>query len=102
MSEFAEVQKIDQEIEALQAKKKALLGEQRKEALNAARQAIRTYGFSAAELGFSGGGAAVRKRAPKYANPANPSQTWSGGARPKWVAEYLAGGGTITDLLIKR
>lgn len=39
--------------------------------------------------------------APKYANPADSSQQWSGrGRRPAWVVDYLAGGGDINNLLI--
>ncbi len=37
----------------------------------------------------------------KYANPANPSQTWSGrGRRPRWVEAALADGKTLDDLSI--
>ncbi|MFN7002889.1 MAG: H-NS family nucleoid-associated regulatory protein [Roseinatronobacter sp.] len=39
--------------------------------------------------------------APKYANPADKSQTWTGrGRKPKWVADALAGGKTLEDLAI--
>lgn len=44
-----------------------------------------------------------RKRSlkPKYANPENRSQTWSGlGKRPHWVVDHLAGGGELYDLAI--
>ena len=40
---------------------------------------------------------------PKYANPDEPSQVWSGrGARPRWVTEKLASGLTLEDLSIGR
>lgn len=43
-------------------------------------------------------------RAPavqKYANPADPSDTWSGrGRKPNWFAEALAAGKTAEDMLI--
>jgi len=40
--------------------------------------------------------------APKYCNPADTTQTWTGrGRKPKWVAENLATGGTLEDLLIR-
>jgi DNA-binding protein H-NS len=40
---------------------------------------------------------------PKYRNPADPSQTWSGrGAAPQWVADRLAAGGKKEDLAIPR
>lgn len=38
---------------------------------------------------------------PKYRNPQNPDLTWTGrGKQPRWVAEYLAAGKNLTDLLI--
>lgn len=100
MSERHDVQTIDEQIEALQAKKKALLDGQRKEALQQIKQAIRSHGFSASELGLAG--TPSKKREAKYANPADSQQTWGGGAQPKWVKEHLAQGGKLADLLIKR
>jgi DNA-binding protein H-NS len=36
---------------------------------------------------------------PRYRNPDDASQTWSGrGRRPKWVTEALAGGKTLHEL----
>ena len=36
---------------------------------------------------------------PKYRNPDDPSQTWSGrGRRPRWVTQALEGGRTLDDL----
>ncbi|MDB5800198.1 MAG: hvrA2 [Rhodocyclales bacterium] len=41
------------------------------------------------------------KVAPKYRNPADAAQTWTGrGRQPLWVAGYVASGKSITDLLI--
>lgn len=38
---------------------------------------------------------------PKYANPADSDQTWTGrGRKPKWVVEALAKGKTLEDLAI--
>ena len=40
---------------------------------------------------------------PKFANPDDPSQVWSGrGVRPRWVTEKLASGLTLEDLSIGR
>lgn len=39
--------------------------------------------------------------APKYRNPANPSQTWSGrGKRPLWFAQALKKRGTTVESLL--
>lgn len=41
-------------------------------------------------------------RQRRYVNPNNPALEWSGrGARPKWLKEYLAGGGNLADLEAK-
>lgn len=38
---------------------------------------------------------------PKYRNPANANDTWTGrGKPPRWMAEYLAKGKTKEDFLI--
>lgn len=38
---------------------------------------------------------------PKYCNPSNPKQTWSGkGRKPLWVMDHLQQGGKIEDLEI--
>lgn len=39
--------------------------------------------------------------APKYRNPQNPSETWSGrGVKPKWMQALIARGGKAEDFLI--
>jgi len=39
---------------------------------------------------------------PKYRDPANPANLWSGrGKRPRWLQDYLDGGGTLDDCLIE-
>ncbi len=41
------------------------------------------------------------KVAPKYKNPANGSETWTGrGRQPRWVTDALTGGKSLEDLLI--
>ncbi|MGA9420875.1 MAG: H-NS histone family protein [Rhodanobacteraceae bacterium] len=52
-------------------------------------------------LGRSGPRGARRKVKPKYRNPADSSQTWSGrGKRPRWFHAALASGKREKDLLI--
>ena len=60
-----------------------------------------------------GGGAARSSRqahslkgvkvAPKYRNPANPKETWTGrGKQPRWLAAATAKGKKVEDFLIKK
>lgn len=49
----------------------------------------------------SSGTAAKRKVEPKYRNPRDPSQTWSGrGRQPAWFANALKGRGVTVDSLM--
>ncbi|SDY62090.1 DNA-binding protein H-NS [Lysobacter sp. yr284] len=42
------------------------------------------------------------KVAPKYRNPANTGETWTGrGKQPRWLAAYTAQGKKLDDFLIK-
>lgn len=74
----------------------------RKEAVAALEESARQHGFNLSDLVESLG--TVRKRKPanaKYANPANPSETWTGrGRKPRWIEAALASGKSIDDLLI--
>ena len=48
--------------------------------------------------GKSGG-----KVPPKFRNPANPSETWSGrGKHPRWLAAYVAQGRDTSEFLINK
>jgi DNA-binding protein H-NS len=73
----------------------------KKEALAELEEKARELGFSLAELT---GAVVTRKRAPavaKYANPANPSDTWSGrGRKPRWFDAALKSGKKPDDLAI--
>ena len=72
----------------------------KKEALAAAQKAAQEFGFSLEDVLGSGkkGGA---KGAPKYANPADPAQTWTGrGRQPGWVKDALAAGKSLDDFAI--
>ena len=43
-----------------------------------------------------------REVTPKYQNPDNHSEKWSGrGRKPKWVEDKLASGKSLDDLLIR-
>lgn len=43
----------------------------------------------------------TKKRTPKYRNPANADETWTGnGKKPKWLVAYIENGGKIEECLI--
>lgn len=73
----------------------------KKEALAELEEKARAMGFSLAELT---GLPVSRKRAPavaKFANPANPSETWSGrGRKPRWFADAIKAGRSADDLKV--
>ena len=95
--------RIDQQIADLTRR-------QREEALLAAKAAASERGFDLAELlgqgrtgrgRGRGQGQSQEKSAPRYANPNDPAQTWSGrGRRPAWVTEALEGGASLESLTI--
>ena len=73
----------------------------KREALAVLEEQARQMGFSIAELT---GAKIARTRAaatPKYANPTDRSETWSGrGRKPRWFADALAAGAAPESLLV--
>jgi DNA-binding protein H-NS len=59
-------------------------------------------GFSLKELLNNSNGKSTKKSvAPKYADPANPENTWTGrGRKPKWLVTALENGCTAEDFAI--
>ena len=96
LSELKELLKdIEREIKRRQNAEKAKAAQQ-------VREIMATYGLTSEEV--LAGKASKGSRgsvAPKYANPKNRSETWTGrGRKPLWVAEHLKKGGSLDDLLI--
>ncbi|APG48347.1 H-NS family nucleoid-associated regulatory protein [Phaeobacter porticola] len=75
---------------------------ERIEALKAAEEAAARFGFSLDEIAGSGRTTTKKtKAAPKYRNPQNPEETWTGrGRKPHWVHAALTSGVDISDLEI--
>ena len=73
----------------------------RKAALSQVEEAARALGFTLSELT---GTAVPRKRSPavpKFANPANESETWSGrGRKPRWFVAAQKSGKTAEQMAI--
>ncbi|WP_299831822.1 H-NS histone family protein [uncultured Roseobacter sp.] len=80
---------------------KTIENKERREAKKAAEAAAAKFGFKLEELTTGSAPAPKRTakaapkkaRGPKYANPADPKQTWSGmGRQPGWYRDALAAG----------
>lgn len=74
----------------------------KREALAELEEKAKTLGYSLAEL--TGAPALTRKRSPavpKYANPADASDTWSGrGRKPRWYDAAMKSGVKPEDMAI--
>lgn len=96
------------ELEALRADVDEAIVQRRKserhDALAAAQKAAAEYGFSLDELTGkkSGRGAAKASSAePKYINPENPGQTWTGkGRQPNWFKAAIEAGKSAEQMEI--
>ena len=89
------------DLTALHAKIQATIDEKRVSERHEMRakmeEMARASGFSVSEL-FGGRKSKGSKIAPKYRNPKDPSQTWTGrGRRPNWMVEA---GGDMKRFLI--
>jgi DNA-binding protein H-NS len=79
---------IDIQLEKREAKRKT-------DALKAIEEAAEKFGFSLDELASATGKKknGFMKGVPKYADPEDKSQTWTGkGRKPKWFDRALAAG----------
>lgn len=84
---------VEKALKTIDARRKA-------EAKRAAEQAAREFGFSLDEV-YTANAAKGSKGAPKYANPDDPSQTWTGrGRKPNWVISALESGKTMEELAL--
>ena len=74
----------------------------KKEVLAEVEEIVRARGYSLSEL--TGAPTAIRKRTPampKYANPLDPKDTWSGrGRKPRWFEAAMQAGKKPEDLAI--
>ena len=81
---------VDKAITGYEARK-------RKEALAAVEAKAAEMGFSLADLASS----SKKTQAPKFKNPDDESQTWSGrGRQPEWYKAALAAGKSVEDMAI--
>jgi len=112
---YAELQTL---ISAAQEKAEQKRHSDLAEAVEAVKADLAKRGFTLAELiayasaqPASGGkigrkkqgeGAPRKKVEPKYRDPENPENTWTGrGIKPKWLAAKLEGGAKLEEFIIK-
>lgn len=99
----------DSELEKLSSKElKALRGQvdqliatrqvdERNQLKDKFRDMAEAAGYSIQEI-FGGRASKSRTVAAKFANPANPQETWTGrGRQPKWLAAKLKAGAKLDD-----
>ncbi|MEL6467609.1 MAG: H-NS histone family protein [Pseudomonadota bacterium] len=77
---------------------------EKQDALAAAQKAAAEFGFSLDELTGKKSGRGATKSAsatPKYVNPDNPTQTWTGkGRQPNWFKAAIKAGTTAKKMEI--
>lgn len=95
---------LEELIAAAAEQKKKLQKQRLSEVRNKLIALAREEGYTIEELFGGGGGGRARSTrsvAPKYRNPADPAQTWSGrGKRPRWVQAQIDAGKTLESLAI--
>lgn len=75
----------------------------RQEALAAAEAAAKSAGYSLKDLVGTTGKSSKSINPPKYRNPDDQSQTWSGrGRQPQWIKDALAENKSLDDFLISK
>lgn len=69
------------------------------DAKRAAELAAKEYGFSLEDVVQSG--VKSPKGAPKYVNPSDSSQTWTGrGRKPNWLIEAMNAGKSLDEMAL--
>lgn len=113
----AQLAKLRKDREALEKREKALLAKTNDKVLSKIVSLAKEAGLTAADIAKAlgatkpakaakapratkKGALAGKKVAPKYRNPVNPEQTWTGrGVSPSWV-QALKAAGTLDSALI--
>ena len=108
MPRTASLKSIEAQIAVLQAKAEALKTID-KPGIKQLKAVLRKYKLSQADIeqamnGHGGGRRSAlrgKKVKPKYRNPTNRSETWTGrGLKPKWMVAAMKGGKKLEDFAI--
>ncbi|MDM0029154.1 H-NS histone family protein [Variovorax saccharolyticus] len=100
----SQIKKYDEQIAELRKQAETVRNQERAGVIEEVRKKIQEYELTASDLklgpriGKRGPGAS--KGAAKYRNPTG--ETWSGGRgrKPRWIAEALAAGKSLSDFAI--
>lgn len=100
---------IEQTIAELESQRQTILAARRADDLAKAKKLVKQHDFTAKELGLSVVDTSTQRKdekpktklPPKYRNPANNEDTWSGKGRfPKWYEDYIKVAGQTKEQLL--
>ena len=103
----SQIKKHDEQIMQLRRQAEDLRNQERAGVVEEIRKKIAEYSLTATDLKLAtrgtkrAAGAPVTKAAAKYRSPTG--ETWSGGRgrKPRWIAEAIAAGKSLSDFEIK-
>jgi len=99
-----ETEEITRLIAELDAELQSRLQLEKEDFLDKIREKADLYGVSVEDLMVEAAEPKKRKMGkikPKYQNPENPSETWTGrGHKPKWMKALLENGKSLEEMLI--
>lgn len=108
MPRTASLKSIEAQIQALQAKAEALKTAE-KPGIKQLKAVLKKYKLTPSDIDHATNGTRSGRRSklkgqkvkPKYRNPANRSETWTGrGLRPRWMVAAMKGGKKLEDFAI--
>jgi len=100
-----DLEQLYKQISDLQSKAKDLAEKKKEPIIEEIKSKIKLYGITAKQLGFGTSTTSTEtkpQKAPVAVKYRHGESTWTGrGKRPLWIADYLAKGGKIEQLLVK-
>jgi DNA-binding protein H-NS len=100
-----DLEQLYKQISDLQSKAKDLAEKKKEPIIEEIKSKIKLYGITAKQLGFGTSTTSTEtkpQKTPVAVKYRHGESTWTGrGKRPLWIADYLAKGGKIEQLLVK-
>ena len=95
---IGELQELSRDIDK-EVKRREI--EEKRKVLAQVKELAASVGMTVEEILEAGGAQKKTKGQPKYCNPDDPEQTWTGrGKRPAWFNQALESGKSLEDLMI--